>query len=82
MTGLKAEFMRFVPSPDGPQAELFLVEPDGKELQVRCLIRDNGKIDVGVIGDQREFERLLGIYSPDVVFAIAKHVTLSSQASS
>ena len=77
MTGLKAEFMRYVPSPDGPQAELFLVEPDGKELQVRCLIRDNGNIDVGVIGDRNEFERILGIYSPGVVYAIAKHVTLS-----
>ena len=77
MTGLKAEFMRFVPSPDGPQAELFLVEPDGKELQVRCLIRHSGQIDVGVIGDKNEFERILGIYSQDVVFAIAKHVTLS-----
>lgn len=77
MTGLKAEFMRFVPSPDGPQAELFLIEPDGKELQVRCLCRKDGKIDVGVIGDKLEFERILGFYSPAVVFSIAKHVTLS-----
>jgi len=78
MTGLKGEFMRFVPSNDGVQAELFLIEPTGEELQVRCLCRHNGKIDIGVIGDPQHFERMVKTYSPDVVFGVSRHVTLSS----
>lgn len=77
MTGLAGEFMRFVPSDDGVQAELFLIEPTGEELQVRCLCRHNGKIDIGVIGDPRHFERMVQIYSTEVVFGLSKHVTLS-----
>ena len=40
--GLRARLIRYVPSPDGRQADVALIEPNGDEHQVRCLIRPNG----------------------------------------
>ncbi len=35
-----------MPSPDGKQADVSLIEPNGDEHQVRCLIKLNGT-DIG-----------------------------------
>lgn len=43
---LQARFIRFVPSPDGQQADVALVEPNGDEHEVRCLIKKDGT-DIG-----------------------------------
>lgn len=77
MNGLRAELMRRVPSPDGPQADVILIEPNGTEHQVRCLCKPDGTTDIGVMGGA---ERLLDLeerYGAQVVCALSRQITLA-----
>jgi len=35
---IRARLIEYVPSPDGKQADVALIEPNGDELCVRCLV--------------------------------------------
>jgi hypothetical protein len=63
--------IRYVPSPDGVQADIALIEPNGEEHEVRCLCRENGT-EIG--GDEYTLLYLNHRYSPDVVSLSASNV--------
>ena len=77
MADLRGELMRFVPSPEGRQAELFLVEPDGNEVQVRCLILPDGGCEIYPISGNRAYERLVEYWGSRVVVGLARGVVES-----
>ena len=76
MSGLRAVLMRHVPSPDGPQADVLLIEPNGEEHQVRCLCKSDGTTDLGVIGDGGRLTYLEDKYGSQVVWALSRQLTL------
>ncbi len=39
MNGLSARFIEHVPSSEGSQADVWLIEPNGDEHRIRCLLR-------------------------------------------
>lgn len=51
---LKARFVRQVPSPDGRQADVVLIEPNGDEHPVRCLMRPTGT-EIGGDGESLNY---------------------------
>ena len=74
MGGLNAELVRRVPSPEGPQADVLLVEPNGEKHLVRCLVKPTGT-DLG--GDGEVLAYLNDRYGPAAVVQSARQVTLS-----
>ncbi len=74
MDGLRAELLRHVYSPEGPQAELVLIEPNGTECWVRFLYRPSGPSEI--YGDQLAISRLHDRYGQDVVRLTAQQATL------
>jgi len=74
MNGLRAQFLESVPSDDGPQADVLLIEPNGDPYRVRCLCRHNGRTDIG--GDHEELLYLNGRYGDQAVCGAARAVTL------
>ena len=48
---LGARVMRLVDSPDGKQADIMLIEPNGDEHLVRCLCKQDGTMDIGGDGE-------------------------------
>lgn len=77
MNGLRAELMRHVPSPDGPQADVLLIEPSGAEHQVRCLCKSDGSTELGTMGGRERLDLLEEKYGPQVVCALSRQVTLA-----
>ena len=69
--------MRDVPSPKGRQAELILIEPDGNEVQVRCLILPDGGCEIYPISGQSEYERMIEYYGSRTVVGLARGVVES-----
>ena len=67
--------MRHVPSDDGTQADLLLIEPNGDEHVVRCLCRNDGSTDIG--GDGQMVDYLNEKYGSQTVWALSRQVTLS-----
>lgn len=78
MNGLRAELMRHVPSPDGPQADVLLIEGSGEEHQIRCLCKPDGTTDLGVMGSPEQLVALEERYGPQVICALARQITLGS----
>lgn len=76
MNGLRAVLMRHVPSPDGIQADVLLIEPNGDEHRVRCLCKDDGSTDIGGDGEMISF--LTDKYGEQTVWALSRQITLSS----
>jgi len=74
MGGLNAELVRHVPSPEGPQADVHLVEPNGEKHLVRCLVKPTGT-DLG--GDGEVLAYLNDRYGPSTVVQSARQVTLN-----
>ncbi|HZH98913.1 MAG TPA: hypothetical protein VEX38_08070 [Fimbriimonadaceae bacterium] len=77
MNGLRAEFMRHVPSPDGPQSEVLFIEPNGEEHQVPCLCRPDGLTELGIFGGPERLIALENRYGTQVICALARQVTLA-----
>jgi len=63
--------IRYVASPDGVQADIALIEPNGEEHQVRCLCRATGT-EIG--GDDYTLLYLNERYSPEAVWQTASRV--------
>lgn len=76
MSGLRAVFMRHVPSADGKQADVLLIEPNGDEHRVRCLCKHDGSTDIG--GDGETISFLAEKYGEQTVWALSRQMTLSS----
>lgn len=69
--------MRLVPSPDGRQADVLLIEPSGEEHQVRCLCKPDGSTELGVMGGPERLVHLSEEYGPQVVCSLARQITLA-----
>lgn len=52
--GLRARLIRYVPSPDGRQGDVALIEPNGDEHEVRCLIKSDGT-EIGGEGESLHY---------------------------
>lgn len=78
MSGLGVRFLRNVYSPDGPHAELMLIEPNGDEHKVLCLCRIGGQVDVGEDGSGEVLRYLNDRYGFANVGAICEVATLSN----
>lgn len=66
---LQARWVAAVPSNEGQQADLLLVEPNGDEHAVRCLVKPDRKIDIG--GQPQDIEYLCARYGTSTVFMTA-----------
>lgn len=73
---LRARLVGPVPSSEGIQAEVILIEPNGDEHSVRCLCRSNGSTDIG--GDSEVLDYLNTKYGDQSVCGLAREVTLGS----
>lgn len=69
MQPLQARWVAAVPSVEGRQADLLLVEPNGDEYAVRCLVKPDRKIDLG--GQPQDIEYLCARYGTAIVFMTA-----------
>ncbi len=76
MSGLRAELMRPDLSPDGKQADVLLIEPNGDEHKVRCLCKHGGSTDMGCIGENVKF--LSEKYGEQTVWALARQMTIGT----
>ena len=74
---LSGRFLRHVYSEVGTQAEMLLVEPNGDEHWVRCLVRTSGT-DVG--GDADTLAYLNERYGPEHVCAVARETTFGKNS--
>lgn len=74
MIGLRARLLEHVPSPDGTQADILLIEPNGDEHRVRCLCKRDGTTDLGGDGELVTF--LNDKYGEKTVWALARQMTL------
>lgn len=78
MKGLCARLVNRIPSLEGTEADLMLIEPNGDETRVRCLCRGD-LTEIGV--DGRETEGLTYLnkrYGGTAVCTAARKVTLGS----
>lgn len=71
--GLRASLIRHVPSTAGNQADIALIEPNGDEHKVRCLIRSNGT-EIG--GDEADLHYLNEKYGDQEVCLAAQDAVL------
>jgi hypothetical protein len=74
MQGLRAKLIEHVPSPEGTQADVVLIEPNGDEHPVRCLCRRDGTTDIG--GDGQMLAFLNRKYGEQSVCSMARQITL------
>lgn len=65
-------------SPDGPQADVRLIEPNGDEHTIRCLCRFDGTTDLGIGGDGSDLAYLNDKYGDQVIWALTRQVTLGN----
>lgn len=80
MCQLRALLMRHVPSPDGPQADVLLIEADGREHQIRCLCRRDGTTVLGIVDDAGgRLAHLEARYGPQVIWALTRQMTLGTR---
>ena len=70
--------MREVPSPDGPQADLILIEPNGDEHQVRCLCRKGGTTEISEEVTAGAVAYLNDRYGEQTVWALCRVTVLNS----
>jgi hypothetical protein len=74
MNGLQARLLSRGPSPDGTQADLLLIEPNGDEHLVRCLCKDDGSTEIG--GDGEMVGYLNDKYGSPNVCSLSRQTTL------
>ena len=73
MVKLQGRLVGYVDSAVGKQADIILVEPNGDQHPVRCLVRQHGtQID----GDGEMIDYLNERYSPQAVCSVAKWTVL------
>lgn len=72
---LRARKIVDVPSPDGPQADLVLIEPNGDECPVRCLIRPDR---TEIAGDGDSIDYLNTKYGEPNVCSAARQAVLGA----
>lgn len=77
MAGLTARKLAEIPSTDGIQADVALLEPNGDEHVVRCLCKFDGTTDIGEVGDGSVLGYLSDRYGSQAVWALTRQVTLS-----
>lgn len=75
---LRARIVRHVPSLLGKEAVLVLVEPNGDEHQVRCLVKEDG---TDVAGNGESLEYLNARYGSQTVSGVARRTVLSEEPS-
>lgn len=80
MSDLRARFVQNLPSTEGTQAELYLVEPNGDEYPVVCLMRHEGTMDI--LGDGETLTYLNGRYGDRTVWAAARRATRNGRSDS
>ncbi len=73
---LRARVVGLVDSPDGKQADIMLIEPNGDEHLVRCLCKWDGTMDIG--GDGEVLAYLNQRYSAEMVGQTARAATLGA----
>ena len=73
MSQLQGRLVGYVYSPEGKQADILLVEPNGDEHAVRCLVKPSGT-DLG--GDGETLGYLNNRYGPAIVCGVAKQTVL------
>lgn len=66
--------IQFVPSPDGPQADVALIEPNDDEHVVRCLLRRGAGTEIG--GDNDALIYLNERYGDEMVCLTAQGIVL------
>ena len=76
MNGLRAVLLRHVPSVDGIQADVLLIEPNGDEHHVRCLCKHDGTTDIG--GDGEEIAYLNEKFGSQTVWTLSRRVTVGN----
>lgn len=74
MQCLRARLIEHVPSPEGTQADVVLIEPNGDEHTVRCLCRRDGTTELG--GDGQMLAFLNHKYGDQSVCSLARQITL------
>jgi hypothetical protein len=77
MFQLRAKWLAAVPAPEGQQADVSLVEPNGEEHTVRCWVRVDGT-EIG--GDKETMEYLNRRYGPGELSMVARDAVLSGGA--
>jgi len=70
---LTAKVLAHVPTPEGPQADLLLIEPNGDSTQVRCLAKESG---TEIAGESDYIDYLNRRYGPQMVSLTARWATL------
>lgn len=73
MAMLGARPIELVPSPRGHQVDVMLVEPNGDQVQVRCLILGE-RTEIG--GNEDEMKHLNQRYGPQAVCVAARTAAL------
>jgi len=73
MSELRGRFVCDVPSDDGRQADVMIIEPNGDEHLVRCLVRPN-QTDIG--GNPEILQYLNERYGIQAVYKAALAATL------
>lgn len=76
MGDLRARFVEPVPSPEGVQAIVVLIEPNGDEYLVRCLCKPDGTTEIG--GDPGAIAFLNEKYGDHSLCVAAREATLGS----
>lgn len=74
MYKLSARLIEHVPSPEGVQANLTLIEPNGDEHRVRCLCKSDRTTHL--YGDGEMIKFLHDKFGAETVCALARQVTL------
>lgn len=75
MGQLVAEIVKHVYSPDGAQADLDIVEPNGDRHRVRCLCR-GAETELGEVGNGENVAYLNRRYGSQEVCSVARIATL------
>lgn len=76
MLSLRARLVCAVPSLEGPQVEMMLIEPNGDEYRILCLCKRDGTTDIG--GDPEAMAFLNAKYGSQAVCGLARQVTLGT----
>jgi len=76
MRVLRARLVELVPSSEGVQADVVLIEPNGDEYPVRCLCKPDGTTDIG--GDPDAIAFLNVRYGDNSLCVVAREATLRS----
>jgi hypothetical protein len=76
MGDLRARLVKPVPSLDGVQADVVLIEPNGDEYLVRCLCRLDGSTEIG--GDPVVIAFLNEKYGDQALCGVAREAAMKS----